>query len=112
VFALDALERIKSRAKGILATNRKPLEAFYAGCDQVAGFHSPWGTVSFPRLLRGSVAEFCELLRSRYETSVVPGRFFEMPDHFRIGIGGDPAMTAEGLERLKQALEEYGKTRG
>jgi 3-polyprenyl-4-hydroxybenzoate decarboxylase len=31
-----------------------------------------------------------------------------MPDHFRIGIGGDPAMTAAALERLAEALDEYG----
>jgi hypothetical protein len=112
VLALDALERINARAKEILATNRKALDAFYAGCGEVAGFRSPWGTVSFPRLLNGSLDEFCEVLRSRYETTVVPGRYFEMPDHFRIGIGGDPAMTAEGLERLGLALREYGRTRG
>jgi hypothetical protein len=46
-------------------------------------------------------------LRARYQTSVVPGRFFEMPDHFRIGVGGDPAMTAEGLARLGEALKEF-----
>lgn len=108
VMALDALERIRDRARGILAANRKPLEAFYAGCDAVAGFRSPWGTVSFPKLLQGSVDEFCKVLREKYETSVVPGRYFEMPDHFRVGIGGDPAMTAEGLERLGAALRAAG----
>jgi hypothetical protein len=30
-----------------------------------------------------------------------------MPDHFRIGIGGDPAMTAVALERLAQALDAF-----
>ena len=54
---------------------------------------------------------FCEFLRTRYETSVVPGRFFEMPDHFRIGIGGDPAMTGEALQRLAAALDEWGSKR-
>jgi hypothetical protein len=42
-----------------------------------------------------------------YETSVVPGRFFEMPDHFRIGLGGDPAMTADALSQLSKALDAY-----
>jgi hypothetical protein len=31
-----------------------------------------------------------------------------MPEHFRIGIGGDTRMTAEGLKRLGDALDEYG----
>jgi hypothetical protein len=30
-----------------------------------------------------------------------------MPNHFRIGIGGDPEMTAMGLERLGKALDAY-----
>jgi hypothetical protein len=39
---------------------------------------------------------------------VVPGRFFEMRQHFRVGIVGDEEMTAEGLKRLGQALDEFG----
>jgi hypothetical protein len=30
-----------------------------------------------------------------------------MPQHFRVGIGGDPEMTREGLVRLGLALDEY-----
>ena len=52
-------------------------------------------------------AGFIGLLRGKYETSVVPGSFFDMPQHFRIGIGGEPEMTRVGLERLAQALDEY-----
>jgi len=32
-----------------------------------------------------------------------------MPRNFRIGLGGDTEMTAEGLRRLGCALEEYFK---
>jgi len=48
-------------------------------------------------------------LREKYETSVVPGRFFEMPQHFRIGIGGPSAELREGLERLGAALDDFMK---
>jgi len=105
VIALDHLQKIDARARGILSANRRALDAFFADRSDVAGFRSSWGTVTFPRLAQGSVKEFTHLLCARFETSVVPGEFFEMPDHFRIGIGGDPAMTAEGLERLAQALD-------
>jgi aspartate/methionine/tyrosine aminotransferase len=107
VIALDHLQQIDARAREILAANRRALDAFFAACAAVEGFRSAWGTVTFPRLRQGSVDEFCEHLRARYQTSVVPGRFFEMPDHFRIGIGGDPEMTAEGLKRLGEALKEF-----
>ena len=63
--------------------------------------------LSFPRFASGDVEAFVRLLREKYETSVVPGIYFDMPQHFRIGIGGDPEMTREGLERLGLALDEY-----
>jgi aspartate/methionine/tyrosine aminotransferase len=107
VIAMDHLEAIDARARGILAANRAALDALYAarGGAHLEGFRSGWGTVAFPRLKNGNVDAFCDFLRREYETSVVPGRFFEMPDHFRIGLGGDVAMTAEGLRRLGEALE-------
>jgi len=43
-------------------------------------------------------------LRSKFDTSAVPGRFFEMCDHFRIGIGVNTEMFAEGLSRVGRAL--------
>ncbi len=111
VMALDQLDKIGVRARQLLDTNRAALNAFFADRSDLDGFRGPWGTVCFPRRRSGSVDEFCEFLRARYETSVVPGRFFEMPDHFRIGIGGDPAMTAEALKRLAAALDEWGTAR-
>ena len=65
------------------------------------------GTVLFPRLKGGRVEEFCRLLREKYETSVVPGHFFERAEHFRIGLGGETEMTVEGLRRLGAALDEF-----
>jgi hypothetical protein len=32
-----------------------------------------------------------------------------MPDHFRIGIGGDTEMTRTGLERISSALDEFAR---
>jgi len=45
-------------------------------------------------------------LREKFETSVVPGRFFEAPEHFRLGVGGDTAILREGLSRIGAALDE------
>ena len=73
-------------------------------------FHRPdHGTIVFPRLREGSVDDFVQLLREKYETSVVPGFYFDTPQHFRIGIGGDPEMTRIAFERLSLALDEYGR---
>ena len=61
----------------------------------------------FRSLKRGSVDQMCDLLRTKYETTVVPGKFFEMPDHFRIGIGGDTgAAGRRTCGRLGLALDD------
>jgi hypothetical protein len=36
----------------------------------------------------------------------VPGEFFEMPEHFRIGIGGPTDEVRGVLERIADALDE------
>lgn len=107
VAALDHLEAIDARARGILAANHQALDGLFAGSTELSGFRSRWGTVVFPKLKSGNVDAFCEFLRNEFATSVVPGRFFETADHFRIGLGGDVAMTAEGLRRLGAALERW-----
>ena len=109
VVALDRLERIAARARSILGANRRAVNAFLDSTRKLRCFRPAFGTVVFPQLRRGDVEEFCSLLRERYETSVVPGKFFEMPRHFRIGLGGDTEMTAEGLRRLGCVLDEYAK---
>jgi aspartate/methionine/tyrosine aminotransferase len=107
VVALDRLEQIAGRARNLLDTNRKSVHALLDDHRELRCFRPDFGTVVFPRLRQGSVEEFCRLLREKYETSVVPGQFFEMAQHFRVGIGGDIEMTAEGLRRLGCALSEY-----
>jgi aspartate/methionine/tyrosine aminotransferase len=108
VVALDSLDRIAARAKALLDENRRELNAFLDSRRDLECLRPRFGTVAFPKLRAGSVDEFCELLACKYETSVVPGRFFEMPQHFRIGIGGPADMTGEGLVRLGRALDEFG----
>jgi aspartate/methionine/tyrosine aminotransferase len=41
---------------------------------------------------------------------VVPGSYFEMPQHFRIGLGGPTDVLRQGLERLGAALDEFTAT--
>ena len=107
VIALDNLEKIRSRAVQLLRTNRAAVDDFLDQRSDLEVFRPIAGTVVFPKLTYGSVEEFCKLLRAEYETSVVPGYFFEMPQHFRIGLGGDTEMTAKALERLSLALDAW-----
>jgi aspartate/methionine/tyrosine aminotransferase len=108
MVAFDHLNRIRGRAQRILEANRPVMNTFLRErCDLECDIPE-FGTCAAPRLKRGSVEALDQLLREKYDTAIVPGRFFEMPEHFRIGIGADPAMTHEGFRRLSAALDELG----
>jgi aspartate/methionine/tyrosine aminotransferase len=107
VMAIAQLDRLAARANELLTTNRKAM-LDTIGQSSALEMHLPdTGTTVFPRLRHGNVAEFCQFLREKYETSVVPGSYFESPGHFRVGLAGDTAMTGEGLRRLAEALEVW-----
>ena len=110
IMALDHLEQFRKRARALLTANRALLDSFLDSRRDLQCLRPPAGTVVFPRLPHGRDPEaFFQLLREKYETTVVPGSFFEMPDHFRIGIGGDTAALRAGLERLSAALNEFAR---
>jgi aspartate/methionine/tyrosine aminotransferase len=109
VMAFDHLAQFRERARALLNTNRALLNAFLDSRADLECFRPPAGTVVFPRLPNGDSEAFVELLREKYETSVVPGAFFESPRHFRLGIGGETANLREGLARLGAALDEFGR---
>jgi aspartate/methionine/tyrosine aminotransferase len=109
VVAFNHLAQHRERSRALLTTNRAVLDAFLDSRVELECFRPVAGTVVFPRLTRGNAEEFLGLLRNKYETAVVPGKFFEMPQHFRIGIGGDTAGLRSGLERLGAALDEFAK---
>ena len=106
VVAFDHLDIPAKRARKLLERNRALLEDFLRSRDDLEFVLGPYGTTVFPRLKRGSVEELFELLMRKYETSMVPGRFFGAAQHFRVGIGGNSEMVEEGLRRLGKALDE------
>lgn len=106
VVALKQLPAIARRAQSRLDKHRQLLNQFLDDRDDLEAVRPPFGSIMFPRVKQASSERLCDLLREKYETSVVPGRFFEMSAHFRVGIGGDSETFAEGLDRLGMALDE------
>jgi aspartate/methionine/tyrosine aminotransferase len=104
VVAFKHLNLLRERARQIVETDRKLLRDFLAQQPSVSAVPTNWGTASFLKLQEGNVDTFLERLRSDFDTSAVPGRFFEMPDHFRIGMGVNTEMFAEGLNRISRGL--------
>jgi aspartate/methionine/tyrosine aminotransferase len=105
-IALANLDRISEGTSALLARNRALANAFFASRSELECAPLTGGITAFPRLRTGDPVALDDLLREKYDTSIVPGRCFEMADHFRIGLGGPTAMVEEGLARLGRALDE------
>jgi len=108
--ALDHMDTLAAAAEERLERNRELLARFLDARNDLEAVRPQAGTIVFPRLAgrdEGDTERFLTLLRERYETSVVPGRFFAEPRHFRLGVGGETVMVEEGLARLAHALDEF-----
>jgi len=109
VVAINQLPQIAARANAFLETNRQILNDFVITRDYVDVVPTRFGTTSFPLLRNADVDQICGLLIEKYETAVVPGRFFESPNHIRIGLCCQPENFREGISRLGNALDELGR---
>ncbi|HEY2497557.1 MAG TPA: pyridoxal phosphate-dependent aminotransferase [Candidatus Angelobacter sp.] len=107
VVAFEKLPQIAARMKSILDTNRQLLHDFLLGRDDLDYFWPEYGTVVFPRLKNGNVESLCNLLRHDFETTVVPGSFFEDPSRFRMGVGTPTESVRESLQQLGKGLDRY-----
>jgi aspartate/methionine/tyrosine aminotransferase len=110
VVALDHLDSIGARARSLLDTNRALLNDFLRQHSEILCDASQLGTTVFPRLRHGNAEKFVNLLRTHFETSAVPGEFFELSQHFRIGICGSTETVRGGLEAMDPALDAFKKS--
>jgi aspartate/methionine/tyrosine aminotransferase len=106
-IALERLDEVAAGARERLERNRALANAFFAGRDDLACAPMHHGITAFPRLLAGDPEALDALLRDRFDTGIVPGRWFEAPDRFRIGIGGPTELVEEGLHRLGAGLDAF-----
>lgn len=104
-LAFEQIDRLASRAQGIVTRNGRLVRDFLASRQELEWVESS-GTVVFPRI-RGisDTTAFADRLMGERGTAIVPGRFFEMPSHFRLGFGGDTSTLVSGLEQVGAALE-------
>jgi hypothetical protein len=107
VLALQHLGEIREWSRSLLLENQKSLRELFTGREHVNYFAPGFGTIVFPRLRGGRVGEFCDFLVKKYQTSITPGKFFDAPDHFRLGLVGKPELVREGLTNLCRALDEW-----
>jgi aspartate/methionine/tyrosine aminotransferase len=107
ITAFKKLDQVAAKQKVMLNQNRKLLRELLESQSQLDYFWPEHGTVVFPRLKKGRIEDFCSYLLNDYQISVVPGSFFEMPDHLRIGVGAPTEDIRASLAQLGKALENW-----
>jgi aspartate/methionine/tyrosine aminotransferase len=107
MVAFDRLGELRARAAAMTRSNRAAYREILGAHPALEQVVFDQGTTVFPRLIHGDGGNFFRLLMNKFETSVVPGAFFGARDHIRIGLGGDPVQTREGLTRVAEALARF-----
>ena len=106
-IAFDHIDEVVGDVPAMLGRNRGLFNAFVQGREDLVCPPAQHGITAFPSWLRADTQQLDDYLRQRYDASVVAGRWFEMPDHFRVGFGMPTDDFEEGLSRLGSALDEF-----
>ncbi|WP_396612434.1 pyridoxal phosphate-dependent aminotransferase [Haloferax sp. S1W] len=103
--ALHNNERLESAARAHLSANHELLAAFVAERPNLDGRIHAGGTFA---LLEHETHDGDDIVDAALDADVlvVPGRFFERPDAFRVSLGGDPEAMAAALDAFGAVLDE------
>ena len=104
-IAFDRIGEVIGDTLVTLQRNRHRFNDFLRGRSDLECAPAVHGVTAFPRWSGDDTERLNDHLRERYDTAVVPGHWFEMPDHFRIGFGLPSDDFAEALSRLGSALD-------
>lgn len=103
--AFRQIETLRNRARSLMEPNNALVIQFLKDHEDVLEcVVPPRSMVVFPRLKSGSDSQSLHDLLRQSETSIVPGRFFEEPQHFRLGFAVKTEDVEIGLTNLSKAL--------
>ena len=105
-IAFAHLDEVTTCNAALLQRNRTAFNDFVAGRSDLECAPAEHGITAFPRWNGSDTQAIDDLLRERYDASVVAGRWFEMPEHFRVGFALPEDDFDEALNRLGAALDE------
>jgi aspartate/methionine/tyrosine aminotransferase len=107
VRALANIDRLRRRANAILTENLALVRAMASVHPRLEWLEPHAGTTAFPRVRDiEDTRTLVDTLIRAYDTIVVPGHFFQAPQHIRIAFGGRAQIVRASLERLDRALRE------
>ena len=106
VVAFEHLDVLIARARRILAENRPIALDVIRRRPELECVEPRGGTIVFPRLREvDDTSCFADRLLAERQTAIVPGRFFQAPQHFRLGFSGRTDALRAGLTALEAALD-------
>jgi len=105
-LAFENIDQVIGDNPAMFARNRAMFNDFVADRSDLECAAAKHGITAFPRWNGGDTERLDAHLRERYDASVVPGRWFEMPDHFRVGFGLSTPEFKEALNRVGAALDD------
>jgi aspartate/methionine/tyrosine aminotransferase len=103
--AFDHLPALLARAQALLVANRRVFGEWAAARRDIDVAQTTWGTTACLRPATVPAGRFCDKLRTGYDVSVVPGEFFESPQHVRVSLCTETPVLIEGLARIGRCLE-------
>jgi len=105
-IAFEHIDKVIGDNPDLLARNRERWNAFAGSRDDLKTMPARQGITAFPRWHGGDTERLDALLRERYDAAIVPGRWFEMPERFRVGFALPTPDFEEALNRLGSALDD------
>ena len=105
---LEQQDEFVQRARQHVATNFEVVQTWMNTQDALEWIPPEAGVVALPRIKSTTTLDpepFYQRLVDEYKTFVIPGRCFEMDNHyFRLGYGGTTDELKRGLENIGNAL--------
>jgi aspartate/methionine/tyrosine aminotransferase len=111
-LALGRLEKLLAPVRVIERESRPMWERWLASTDGVTSFVPEFGIIAFPKIegVDDTIA-LSEVLARDHQVDVVPGEYFGLPGHLRVGCGVPAATLEEGLARLARGIAAFRSRR-
>jgi aspartate/methionine/tyrosine aminotransferase len=105
VAAFRNLDKLASRTRSMMEPNTGLVHDFLREHeDALDCVVPPRSMIVFPRLKKSDDSQPLHDALRQFDTSIVPGKFFEAPRHFRLGFAVKTEDVAAGLLNLSKAL--------
>ncbi|MFT7667823.1 MAG: aspartate/methionine/tyrosine aminotransferase [Planctomycetota bacterium] len=106
--ALDNLELLSQPIRKVEVESRPHWERWLRETPGIRSHIPEFGLIAFPRVEGvDDTAGLVSYLQAEHQVDVVPGEYFGLRGHVRVGCGVPPETLKDGLERLTIGIEAW-----